>query len=153
MPGTVSASVFSCSALCVQRIVCARLCLVSLRFSAAYVLELGPGKESKVIPGLEEGVASMRQGGKRVLLIPPQLGYGAHGVPDFLVPPGATLLYYLEHLGRASVDGDATPTPTPTPLYPTPIPTPDPPKPWEVGGEGQVVYPHGTPSSAPNSEL
>lgn len=60
-------------------------------------LSLLVGKR-QVIPGLEECLMSMRQGGRRILIVPPKLGYGDRGVcledrKDCLIPPNETLEY------------------------------------------------------------
>lgn len=59
-----------------------------------YVFRLGMGD---VIPGFDVGIAGMKVGGRRQLIIPPELGYGASGSGP--IPPNATLVFVIDLVG------------------------------------------------------
>jgi hypothetical protein len=65
----------------------------SLDRGQPFSFTIGAGE---VIQGWDEGVAGMKIGGKRVLIIPADKGYGAQGTPDGAIPPGATLKFEVE---------------------------------------------------------
>lgn len=62
--------------------------------NSPFEFRLGAGE---VITGWDQGVAGMKVGGKRLLTIPPAMGYGARGAGG-VIPPNATLLFEIELL-------------------------------------------------------
>jgi peptidylprolyl isomerase len=63
---------------------------------------LGAGN---VIPGWEEGVATMRPKGTRVLVVPPHLAYGQRGSTGGVIPPNATLMFEIRLLQVKPTEG------------------------------------------------
>lgn len=57
-----------------------------------FPFELGSGA---VIPGWEQGLEGMKVGGRRELIIPPELGYGSAGSPP-TIPPNETLVFVID---------------------------------------------------------
>ncbi len=71
-----------------------------------FTFQLGAGS---VIPGWDQGIAGMKVGGRRQLIIPPDLGYGAQGSPP-AIGPNETLVFIVDLL-----DVEATTEPVPAP--------------------------------------
>jgi peptidylprolyl isomerase len=75
------------------------------RFTSGKIFDSSVGRQpfqfvlgrGQVIKGWDEGVGSMKVGGKRRLIIPPDLAYGARGYPG-VIPPNSTLTFVVELL-------------------------------------------------------
>ena len=88
-------------------------------FDSSYIQDV-PGEFplDQLMTGWAEGVSSMQAGGRRRLEIPPELAYGAFGIPG-VIPANATLVFEIELVSFAQ----ATPTPEPE-AAPSATPTP-----------------------------
>jgi peptidylprolyl isomerase len=64
------------------------------RNAEPFSFTLGAGE---VIPGWDQGIVGMKVGGRRELIIPPELGYGAAGSPP-VIPPNETLVFVVDLL-------------------------------------------------------
>jgi peptidylprolyl isomerase len=58
-----------------------------------FTLPLGAGR---VIPGWDQGLVGMKEGGRRMLTIPPEMAYGSQGTPDGSIGPNETLVFVVD---------------------------------------------------------
>jgi peptidylprolyl isomerase len=65
------------------------------RGAQPFAFQLGAGK---VIPGWDEGLVGLRKGGRRLLIIPPDKGYGPNGTPDGTIAPNETLIFVVDRV-------------------------------------------------------
>ena len=65
------------------------------RGAQPFVFQLGTGS---VIPGWDQGLVGMKKGGRRLLIIPPEMGYGPQGTPDGSIAPNETLVFVVDRV-------------------------------------------------------
>ena len=65
------------------------------RGAQPFTFQLGAGM---VIPGWDEGLVGLRKGGRRLLIIPPDKGYGPNGTPDGTIAPNETLIFVVDRV-------------------------------------------------------
>ena len=66
------------------------------RGAQPFAFQLGAGM---VIPGWDEGLVGLRKGGRRLLIIPPEMGYGPTGTGDGTIAPNETLIFVVDRVG------------------------------------------------------
>jgi peptidylprolyl isomerase len=65
------------------------------RGAEPFTFQLGAGM---VIAGWDEGIVGLRKGGRRLLIIPPEMGYGPQGTPDGTIAPNETLVFVVDRI-------------------------------------------------------
>jgi peptidylprolyl isomerase len=76
--------------------------------SQTFFVPIGMGA---VIPGWDQGIVGMREGGRRVLITPPDLAYGSSGAGSS-IPPDATLVFVVDLVAVLDLQPPAIPEPT-----------------------------------------
>lgn len=74
----------------------------SLTRNEPFQFKLGAGM---VIKGWDEGLVGMKVGGKRILIIPPEYGYGEEGIPN-VIPPNTVIVFEVELLKVSSTSSE-----------------------------------------------
>ena len=65
------------------------------RGAEPFTFQLGAGM---VIPGWDQGLVGLKKGGRRLLIIPPEMGYGPQGTPDGAIAPNETLVFVVDRM-------------------------------------------------------
>lgn len=76
--------------------------------SQTFFVPIGMGA---VIPGWDQGIVGMREGGRRVLVLPPHLAYGSSGAGSS-IPPDASLVFVVDLISVLDLEPPAIPEPT-----------------------------------------